>query len=616
MTVELDEVRSFLAEHEPFAHLPDATLDALPAKLKMTYVRRGEELLRMGEVNDTLYIIRSGAVDVVAEGDMLIDRRETGRNFGYSTLVGEPESSYRMVAVEDSLLLCMPRAVFTELVAENPDIARFFSTQSQRVRSAAKELSDDTSADALRTRVEELVDKRHVAQLGPEATIREAAQKMTEDRSTVLLIVDAGLKGIVTDTDMRKRVVAAGTDTSAPVTDIMTPEPRTIAPDMLAFEAMLAMSELGIHHLPVMEGERVVGVLNSSDILAQLQSDPIYLTADLAHSSAEELEGAYRRAAEVAVRFLDRGASASEAAKLLSSVADTIAARLFVLAEEKYGPAPVPYAFVAVGSQARREMGPASDQDNALVLADSFDPAQHDEYFAQITEFVCQGLHRAGQVLCPGDMMASNPEWRMTVSQWHSTFHNWITAPEAEALLNAQIFFDFRLIYGEQSLADVVHEQAVMHAKGSRRLHAHLAALAARREPPIGFFRGFVVERSGDYADTLDIKKGGTAAVVQMARLYAISAGVPEVDTRSRIQASAGKSISIKGAEDLLDAFDYLQNIAVRQQAQQMRRGEEPNYHIDPKALPSMERDSLRDAFGVIKGLQSALASKYPVRTI
>ena len=125
-----------------------------------------------------------------------------------------------------------------------------------------------------------------------------------------------------------------------------------------------------------------------------------------------------------------------------------------------------------------------------------------------------------------------------------------------------------------------------------------------------------MVERSGEYADTLDVKKGGTAAVVQMARLYAITAGVGEVDTLARIRASAGSSVSVKGAEDLLGAYEYLTDLALKQQARQLRRGERPNYHIDPKALPSRERDALRDAFGVIKNLQSALGNKYPVRSV
>lgn len=616
MTVELDEVRGFLADHEPFSRLPDDVLDALPRELVMSYVRRGDVIVGLGEVNDHLYVIRSGAVDIVSSNDLLLDRRDAGRNFGYSTLVGEPESRYSMVAVEDSLLLALPRAAFDELVDKHPDLRRYFASQSRRVKAAADEVRDNSSAQLLRTPIGEIFGEREFASIGPSATLQQAAQVMTEANTSSVVVVEDAIEGILTDKDLRTRVVSQGLSADSPVVEVMTPQPRTVTSDMMTFEAMLVMSEMGIHHLPVVEHGKVKGVLTSGDIIRQLQTDPIYLAADLARSTVEELKGAYRRAADVAARFVDRGATAEEAQRLMTSVADTIARRLIELAQEELGPAPVPFAFVAVGSQGRREMGPASDQDNALVLHNDYAPARHGDYFAQLAEFVCGGLHQAGQVTCPGNMMASNPQWRMTVKQWNDTFHTWITAPEAEALLNAQIFFDFRALAGDEDLAAEVHAQAVAAAQGSRRLHAHLAALASRREPPIGFFRGLVVERSGEYADTLDIKKGGLAAVVQMARLYSIAAGIPVVDTAERLRQSAGSSVSKKGAQDLQDAFDYLQILTIRHQATQIRRGDQPNYRIAPGELSANDRDYLRDAFGVIKSLQAALASKYPVRTI
>ena len=413
---------------------------------------------------------------------------------------------------------------------------------------------------------------------GKDVSIAEAARTMGEEGISSLIITDGqAVTSIITDADMRSRVVAAGVDTSRPVADVMTSPVRTIAPNALVFEAMLTMSEMGIHHLPVADDTQVVGVVTAADIMRQLQADPIYLAADVARASQDELEGAYRDAARVAVRFFERGASAAETQRLLTSIADALAKRLGTLAVEKLGPPPVPFTFVAVGSQARGEMGPASDQDNALVLDDSYDAERHGEYYAEFSAFVCEGLARAGQALCPGDMMASSPQWRMTESEWGRTFHGWVTAPNPDALL---------------------------------------AALATFREPPVGFFRGFVLERSGDYAHTLDIKRGGTAAVVQMARLYAIAAGVDEVDTIARLGGAAGGPVSAKGAADLLDAYEYLANLAMRHQAKQVRAGDAPNYHIDPKQLPERDRAALRDAFGVIKSLQNALSTVYPTRAV
>ncbi|WJY97426.1 DUF294 nucleotidyltransferase-like domain-containing protein [Corynebacterium fournieri] len=621
MSVELEEVSGFLAQHEPFSTLPEETLRALPARMGITYVRRGDTVIEVGQPNDTLYVIRSGAVDIVSDGGMLLDRREAGLNFGYSTLVGERESAYLMQAVEDSILLMLPRDAFAQLLERFPDMGRFFQTASRRVRAAAEEVRDSGATDVLRTPLREIFAGRAAVDTDAGVSIAEAAELMdAEEVSCLILTGDDGIAGIITDADMRSRVVARRIDPARPVSSVMTTTVRTIAPDALVFEAMLTMSELGIHHLPVADQSEVLGVVTAADIMRLLQADPIYLAADVARSCLDELEGAYRDAGRVAVRFFERGASAGETQRLLTSIADAVARRLGALGVEKLGPPPVPFAFVAVGSQARGEMGPASDQDNALVLADDYDPAAHGQYFDQLSTFICEGLDRAGQTLCPGEMMAMNPKWRMTVQQWDRVFHGWVTAPQPDALLHAQVFFDFRAVfgYGEgwQEMAARVRASALSSAHRSRRLHTHLAALATFREPPVGFFRGFVVERSGEYAHTLDIKRGGTAAVVQMARLYAIAAGADEVDTISRLNAAAGGPVSAKGAADLLDAYEYLADLAMRHQAAQVRAGEQPNYHVDPKQLPERDRAALRDAFGVIKSLQNALTTAYPTRAV
>ena len=618
MTVELDEVRDFLAASDPFAQLPTNELSGLPRHMSMRYVRRGDTIISAGQPNDMLFIIRSGAVDVLDGEGTLLDRRDAGRSFGFSTLMGDNICRYSMIAVEDTLLLTMPREPFVELAERNPEIARFFSGQSARMRAAAAQLRQESSSDVLRTQLGDFKIP-NPATVTPDTTIQDAARIM-ENRNVSSLLVsrDGGLEGIVTDRDMRGRVVANNMDVTLPVTEIMTPNPRAVTSDALAFEAMLIMADMRIHHLPVVDEGAVTGIIASADIMRLLRHDPIYLTADLSRrTTPEDMREVYESAADVAVRFIERGASAEEVTGLLTVAADSLARRLITLAEEQLGPPPVPYTFVVLGSQGRRGMGLASDQDNALILDDSYDPDLHGDYFKNLADYVCTGLDSAGQVLCPGDMMAMNPDWRMTVTQWTNTFHTWITAPEPEALLHAQTFFDMRAIHGALELADNVHTTAVNMATHSGRLHAHLATLAARREPPLGFFRGFVVDRSGDYANTLDVKKGGTAAIVQMARLYALSAGIDAVGTRPRLQSAASAGVvSERGAEDLIDAFDFLTTIALRQHAEQLRRGQKPNYHIDPKELGKLDREHLRDAFQIIKGMQSALSTQYPVRSM
>ena len=617
MSVELDEVHDFLAEHEPFNHLPADVLSHLVSNMTMRYVRRGETIIGVGQENLNLHVIRTGAVDIVAEDDTLLDRRDAGQTFGYSTLLGERPSKYSMIAVEDSLLLVAEHDTVQTMLADHPDLSRYYSSQSLRVSQAAAELRGDPSQDVLATSLSSMIEGRPPVLVEQDVTVREAAGAMVEGNVSSLLITSAGqLSGILTDKDLRGRVVASGVPLDTPVKEVMTPSPITVHPSALAFEAMLIMSENGIHHVPVTDQTGVLGVVTSGDLSRLMKSNPIFLSADLSRRSRAELQGAYRRAAETIIRFIDRGAGAREAAQILTSVGDVLVRRFIKLFEDEHGPAPVPYSFVAVGSQGRREMGPASDQDNALILSDDYDEAAHGDYFDRLSTYVCTGLDEAGQVLCPGNMMAMNPEWRMTSSEWMRTFQGWIGAPQPDALLNAQIYFDMRSLAGDENLATAVHEYAVEQAASAPRLHAHLAALAARREPPLGFFRGFVVERGGEYVDTLDVKKGGTAGLVQIARLYAIKAEVTAVGTRERFQQAAGNSVSHQSVLNLLDAFDILTALTHRYQADQLRSGKEPTYHIDPNQLSTINRENLRDAFQIIKKFQSALATAHPIRSI
>lgn len=620
MSVEVEEVTGFLAEHEPFSHLPSDALTAISASMTMRYIRRGTTVVEAGQRNDTLHVIRSGAMDVLDSEGGLLDRREPGLSFGYSTLVADPgvaESRYTTVAVEDSLILELPREAFQRAAAEHPDIERFYSLQTRQIRSAAQDLADDAATGVLRTPLRDVMIVNPQA-TAPETSIAAAAQQMREQAvSSLLITADGALRGIVTDRDMTGRVVAESLDTSLPVSEVMTRDLRTVTPETLAFEAMLLMAELKIHHLPVLEEGKVVGVVAGADIARLLRVNPIYLTADFSRrTSREELRDAYREACAVIARFLDRSGDFAEAAQMMTIAADSIARRLLELAEEQFGAPPVPYAFVVLGSQGRREMGLSSDQDNAMVLSNDYNPNQHGEYFANLARWVCEGLAEAGQAWCPGDMMATNPLWRQTAREWEDTFHSWITAPDADALLHAQTFFDFRPVYGDTALAGEVHRTAVRMGGESKRLHAHLASLAARREPPLTFFKGLVVERSGDYARTLNIKTGGTYSIVQMARLYAIASGVDAVDTATRLELSAGVGVSKEGARDLADAFYFLRTLTLRHQGRKLRHGEQPDYHVDPKRLSKMDREHLRDSFQVIKRMQSALGNKYPVRSI
>ncbi|MDV8000506.1 DUF294 nucleotidyltransferase-like domain-containing protein [Rhodococcus sp. IEGM 1408] len=617
MDVELAEVRDFLARCAPFDELPGPLLDRIPARLTQRYHRRGTVIVEAGGRNDTLHVIRSGAVEVCDPDGTLLEARDEGDCFGYSTLAHTGPSRYRIVAVADTLLLEMPREVFDEIADAHPSFRHFFGERSDRIRAdlASARLAA-AGGDALGTPVGELLSREAVT-APPDTTIRAAARIMTDHRVSALLVVaDGRVVGILTDRDIRSKVVAVGGDTGTAVSTIMTPDPVTVDARTRTFDATLLQIERAVHHLPVVEDGAPVGMVTTGDLLRLAQTDPVYLAARI--SRAPDAAGVAERAARLLPlvgEFVRRGTAPQDIGRVITATADAATRRLIELAEAELGPPPVPYCWVGLGSQARGELGVASDQDNALILDDAVDTAAGaHEYFAALAERVCAGLDGAGFPLCPGEVMASNPRWRRTCADWERQVGDWVHAPEADAVLHAQVFFDIRAVHGDTTLYLRVREQMLERSMGSRRFLGHLARIACEWHPPLGFFRGLVVARRGDYRNTLDLKAGGIAPVVQIARLYALSAGLSEVSTLGRLDAAAGAGlIGRSDAENLGEAFRFLRGLAYRHHARQIADDVPQDNHVDPSVLSSADRNRLRGAFRIIAGSQDAIALKYHV---
>ena len=617
MDVELAEVRDFLARCAPFDELPADQLDRLPARLGQRYHRRGSVIVEAGAANDTLHIIRSGAVEVCDPDGTLLDARDEGDCFGYSTLTHSRLSRYRMVASADTLLLEMPREVFDELAASQPRLRDFFGERSDRIRQdLASARVAAAAGDALGTPVGELLTRDAVT-VTPDTSIREAAQIMTTHRVSALLVVDSGrVAGIFTDRDLRSKVVAAAGDVGAPVSSIMVPDPVTVDARTRAFDATLIQMERGVHHLPVLEDGAPVGMVTAGDLLRLAQSDPVYLAARIARApDATTVAELAARLPSLVVEFVRRGTAPQDIGRVVTATADAATRRLIALAEHELGSPPVAYCWVGLGSQARGELGVASDQDNALVLADA---AEHtpgaDRYFALLAERVCAGLADAGFPLCPGGVMASNPDWRRTCSDWERRVGDWVRDPDPDAVLHAQVFFDIRAVHGDTALVNRVRRQTLVRSQGSPRFLAHLARIACEWRPPLGFFRGLVVARRGDYRNTLDLKAGGLAPIVQIARIHALSAGLDATSTRGRLDAAAVAGVIARSdAEDLGEAFRLLRRLTYRHHARQIAADSPPDNYVDPSSLSSADRHRLRAAFRIIASAQAALGLKYHV---
>jgi CBS domain-containing protein len=287
------------------------------------------------------------------------------------------------------------------------------------------------------------------------------------------------------------------------------------------------------------------------------------------------------------------------------------------LAEQQLGPPPVPYAFLVAGSLARFEQTAYSDQDNGLILSDAYQEAEHGEYFKQLAEFVCDGLDACGYEYCQGGIMASNPQWRQPLSVWRHYFAKWIETPDPQALLYSTIFFDLRCLYGEVALFDDLHQSILARTQSGSLFLTHMAANALNFRPPLGFFKGFVLERQANGEKTLDMKKRGVVPVIDVARVYTLAAGLPVTNTRERLQALGEvKRVEMDRLANVLDAFEFISLTRLRHQARQIEAGQVADNQVMPNELSEFEQRHLKHAFEVVTNFQDNLAQRYQATSL
>lgn len=618
MDVELTEVRDFLARHEPFSALPAEVLDALPGQLTMRYYRRGSVLCALGEQSQHLFILRSGAVELHDQQGMLYERCGEGVSMAVTSLIDRGPSIYSFTASEDSLVLLMPAELFHELCACEPVFQQFYLRRKNIVRAAVEAMHTSTHGGAiLKTRLRDILAGPMVS-ADPMDSVSDAVQIMADANISGLMVVEREkdqrdrLIGIFTDHDLRVHVVAEDNSLSLPVERFMTESPVSVEADSFAFEALLEMVSNNIDHLPVTDRGRPIGMVSSRDLMKLEHTNPIYLAGDIAKQrDLAGLVAASRRRGQVMQQLVAQDASADDIGRIMTAIGDQVTKRLLQLAEADLGPPPVPYCWVALGSQGRREQGLSSDQDNALVLDNAMEP-EHAAYFTELATRVCNGLAEAGYPYCPGDVMATNERWRQPLRRWRRQFRQWIYEPDSDALLNAATFFDLRPIYGEEQLGESLQAQIAADAQDNARFLSHLANQAVTGQPPLGFFRSFVVENKGAHANTFDIKATGIAPIVEMARVFALSRGLQAVNTRQRLIAGGETgAISPEVAADLCDSLEFISYVRLRHQAEQLARGQRPDNHLPPHAIGNFDRRHLREAFMIVRKQQAVLAYRY-----
>lgn len=434
----------------------------------------------------------------------------------------------------------------------------------------------------------------------PDATVEQAAQLMSAANASSLL-VRSDPPGILTDRDLRRRVLAAGRGPDTPVREVMSQPVRTLDSDTPVHGAMLMMLEQGIHHVALVEEGEITGLITSGDLLRHQSHSPLYLHARLqAPGSLRTLDHYAAETAQAVALLVQGGMGAASIGRIVSSLNDALVGRLAQGAEAELGPPPCAYAWIVFGSEGRSEQILLTDQDNALVYAEASPEAER--YFGELAQRVVAGLLAAGFPQCPGGYMATN--WRLPLADWLRRFDGWLHAPTPQALMEAAIFFDFRPVVGDLSLEPLFG--LLEGAQHNGLFLAHLLAAAREFAPPLGWFNRI---RSED--GLIDIKHGGLAPVAGLGRALALAAGSRERSTLERLAAAqAGGQLSAEGAGDLAAAFTDFLELRLRHQLAALAAGQKPDNNIDVNALPAREQKQLRDALVRVRELQDAIGDR------
>lgn len=612
-----------LRRHVPFSEMDTADIEWMASRLRVGYFPADAIVLDPDTgVPDWFYVVKQGSVEAGGASEDSVIKLQAGECFPLGALLAGRAVANQFRAAEDSFCYLLPAVDFHDLL-EQSAVFRDFCTrriaslleQSQKAVQSEYALRQDEDTRLERTLASVCTRAPVSAQRG--TALRMVLQSMHEARVGSVAVTDetGHPLGILTLKDVLSRVTLPGLAMDTPVESVMTASPVTLPASATAREALLTMARHGIHHLLLVDGGRLAGVISEKDLFAIKRMSVQGITAAIANArDIAALKLAGRNIAALAHALLAQGMEADTLTELIATLNDHLTRRLIELETATLELPGVKWCWMALGSEGRMEQTLATDQDNALIftLQTGGDIESMRERLIAMARRINEGLDACGFPLCKGGIMASNPKWCLSMDEWRGQFSRWIDSGGPEELLNASIFFDFRSLYGEEGL--VLELQAWLNGKirGNPRFLKQMAQNALRNVPPLGLVRDFVLSDDEKHPHTLDLKLNGATPFVDAARIFALASGQAATGTARRLQ-QAGRELRIPDEEvnSWVQAFHFIQLLRLRNQHEQERKGLEPDNYLDPDRLSVLDRRILKEAFRQARKLQARLALDY-----
>ena len=595
---------AFLLEHEPFARLGHEGRRLVERSLEIEYARAGDRVLqREGEPADALFVVRKGAVRLEVEG-RVVDELGPGEAFGFPSLLARSAPHFDVVCSRECLLYRIPAATFYTLIEDDTAFGDAFRHGlADRLRHATD--NDDVAlAGDLAATVDSLV-RRDVVFVDRGATVGDAARVMQEERVSSVLVRGEPL-GILTDRDLRGRVLACGLGPDTAVVDVMSSPVVAVDASAPLVDVLMQFLDRRLHHLPVERDGQVIGLVTHSDLLRHHVNSPSFVLRKVLRGEDEAGVDHVEQIARMVDSLSRGGLGAVEIARIVAAVNDALVERLLREAEARLGEPPCRYAWLVFGSEGRREQLLVTDQDNALVI-ESDDPACV-AYFDALARFVVDGLLAAGIPECAGGFMATN--WCHSLARWKELFRGWIEQPEPQALMEVANLFDFRALGGGLDVEEL--EEIIVAGGRNTTFLSQLAKASLEMRPPIGLFH-----RVKESPEGLDLKAAGVMPILGLARVAGLEAGSRERSTLGRLHAARDHGcLSHEGADLMAEGFRFLLQLRLRRQLENVRQGQPPTNLVRTDDLEKVDARHLKETLLEIRSMQQALAQRHRVELL
>ncbi|MDD2050321.1 DUF294 nucleotidyltransferase-like domain-containing protein [Pseudomonas putida] len=619
----------FLQRFPPFNQMENAHLAFLVEQCQLRFYAAKDSIIKPADGPvEHFYIVKQGRVigerqHVTRPGTETTFEITSGECFPLAALLGERATRTEHLAAEDTFCLQLNKAAFIRLFALS-DVFRDFALRgvsslldqvNQQVqRRAVETLGTQYS---LNTRLGELA-MRHPVVCEGQTPLREAVALMHEQQVGSIVIVDAQRfpLGIFTLRDLRQVVADASADFAQPIAGHMTHNPFYLSPQASAFDAAIAMTERHIAHVCLVEDKRLCGVVSERDLFSLQRVDLVHLARTIRHATRiESLVSLRGEIGQLVERMLAHGASSTQITQIITLLNDHTVCRVIELAIEDKGDPGVPFSWLCFGSEGRREQTLHTDQDNGILFEarDAAHAAEIRGRLLPLAQHINQGLAQCGFTLCKGNIMAGNPELCLSRAEWARRFAAFIREATPENLLASSIYFDLRVVWGDESACEQLRQSILEQVADNRLFQRMMAGNALRQRPPVGRFREFVLTRQGnDKAATLDLKVQGLTPFVDGARLLALANGISANNTLERLRELVTREVidPLDGAA-YEEAYHFIQQTRMQQHQLQSRQHLPYSNRVDPDSLNHLDRRILRESLRQAQRLQSSLALRY-----